>query len=212
MHSARSAVHSNPSLSFSGQRSAVRGVETPRTEQGQWFTTEVQAHEPHLRRWLQARFPALRDRDDLVQESFLRALRAHATRPLENVRAFLFVTARNLALNTLRARRHSHPADLVEVDSSRVIDLQTDISEEVSRNQELDLLQQALQSLPEKCREVFTLRRIHGLSQKEIATRLGISEKTVENHSVIAMRRCVEFFREHRLVDERATSLRGGAA
>ncbi len=185
-------------------------VETPRTDDPQWFTAEVQAHEPDLRRWLQARFPALSDRDDLVQESFLRTLRAHAARPIANVRAFLFVTARNLALNTLRARRHSHPADMGEVDCSGVVDGHTDVSEEVSRNQELDLLHEALQSLPGKCREVFTLRRLHGLPQKEIAARLGISEKTVENQSVIAMRRCVEFFRERRAIEARRERGGGG--
>jgi len=64
--------------------------------------------------------------------------------------------------------------------------------------------------LPERCREVFTLRRIHGVSQKEIAARLGISEKTVENQSVLALRRCVEFFRERR-AGGRAIE-KGGAA
>jgi FixJ family two-component response regulator len=39
------------------------------------------------------------------------------------------------------------------------------------------------------------LRRIHGMSQKDIAARLGIAEKTVENHSLLALERCAEFFR-----------------
>lgn len=187
-------------------------METHRTDDGQWFAAEVQAHEPQLRRWLQVRFPGLSDRDDLIQESFLRTLRAHAARPIANVRAFLFVTARNLALNTLRARRHSHPANMGEVDASGVVDWNADTSEAVSRNQEIDLLHEALQSLPEKCREVFTLRRIHGVSQKDIAARLGISEKTVENQSVIAMRRCVEFFRERQALDGRSNIQRRGGA
>jgi len=64
----------------------------------------VQPHEPALRRWLGARFPSLTERDDLVQESFLRLWRARAGRPIAHVRAFLFATARNLALNHLRHR------------------------------------------------------------------------------------------------------------
>jgi len=115
-------------------------VDTRYTDQRQWFAAEVQTHEAHLRRWLQARFPALTDRDDLIQESFLRLMRAHTTSPIANVRAYLFVTARNLALNHLRDRRHTHPKDVGDFDPTRVIDGKADIPEAVARNQELHLL------------------------------------------------------------------------
>ena len=45
----------------------------------------------------------------------------------------------------------------------------------VIRRQELDLLAEAVRSLPERCRQVFLLRKIQNLSQREIALRLGIS-------------------------------------
>lgn len=161
-----------------------------------WFSAEVQPHEPQLRRWLGAQFPTLVDRDDLVQESFLRVFRARTAGPIANARAFLFTTARNLALNHLRHRRHARPKNAGWSDSLHVLDERIDTPEAVARRQELELLQEALQALPERCREVFTLRRIYNLSQKEIAARLGITEKTVENHSLLALRRCVAFFRE----------------
>lgn len=178
--------------------------------QARWFADEVQPHEAHLRRWLGARFPSLSDRDDLVQESILRTLRTHAVTPIGNVRAFLFATARNLALNHLRHRRHEHPEGLGEIDPRGVLDEQADIPESVARRQEIELLHEALQSLPERCRQVFTLRRIHGLSQKEIAARLGISEKTVENQSVLALARCVEFFRRETTLPAKPHEVRRG--
>jgi len=78
--------------------------------------------------------------------------------------------------------------------------------EAVSRLQEIEILHEALQSLPERCREVFTLRRIYGLSQREIAQRLGLSEKTVENHSVTALKKCTEFFRRREASSLRSAS------
>lgn len=165
------------------------------SDQARWFAAEVQPHEAALRAWLGGRFASLADHDDLVQESFLRVLQAHAKAPVANTKAFLFSTARNLALNHLRHRRHSHPEGMGEVDASGVLDEAQGVPESVARSQDIELLHEALQSLPERCREVFMLRRLHGLSQKEIAARLGIAEKTVENQSVLALRKCVEFFR-----------------
>jgi len=143
---------------------------------------------------LHARFPALADRDDLVQESYLRIMRAHEAGPIASPKAFLFATARNLALNHLRHLRYA-PNALGDFDVSSVLDERAGVPESVARAQETQLLNEAIQSLPERCREVFTLRRLHGLSTKETAARLGIAEKTVEAQCIIALRKCVEFFR-----------------
>ena len=169
----------------------------PSPDNSRWFADEVLPHEEPLRHWLGARFPSLGDRDDLVQESFLRVLRARAVGPIVNARAFLFTTARNIALNHLRHRRHERPEALGEIDPLGVVDEGASPAESAARRQEIDLLHVALQSLPIRCREVFTLRRIQGVSQQEIAARLGITEKTVENHCLFALRRCAVFFREH---------------
>ena len=57
-------------------------------------------------------------------------------------------------------------------------------------NQETgDAIQQAIERLPERCREVFCLSKLEGLSNKEIAERLGISVKTVENQMTTALKR-----------------------
>jgi RNA polymerase sigma factor (sigma-70 family) len=170
-------------------------VESPSSDQARWFAAEVQPHEAQLRKWLGARFPSVADHDDLVQESFLRLLRARTAGRIENTRAFLFTVARNVALNHIRQRRRLHPDGMAEIESGVVPDDRADTTEAVARRQEVGLLHEALAALPERCREVFVLRRIHGMSQKDIAARLGIAEKTVENHSLLALERCAEFFR-----------------
>jgi RNA polymerase sigma-70 factor (ECF subfamily) len=56
------------------------------------------------------------------------------------------------------------------------------------------MLTQAIQSLPTRCRQVLTLRKIYGLPQKEVAAQLGISENTVEAQGVIGLRKLTEYF------------------
>ena len=160
-----------------------------------WFSEEVLPHARALHDWLRSRFPTLFDAEDLIQEAFLRVHRAHERGPIVNPRALLFTTARNLALNELRHLRHSQPNGLTETDVSTVLDGGADIPESIARAEDLQLLIAAIQSLPERCRQIITLRKIYGLSQKEVAARLGIAEHTVEAQGGIGLRKCVEYFR-----------------
>lgn len=171
-----------------------------------WFTEEVHPHEAALRNWLRVRFPAISDRDDLIQESFLRVWRARMQGPIVSVKAFLFATARNLAVDTLKGRLPQN--DLGDSAAATVLDEDSDTAESVARAQELEMLNEALTSLPERCRQVFTLRRLYGLSQKEIAARLGISEKTVEAQNSIGMHKCVQFFEQRNNRASRTTKAR----
>lgn len=167
------------------------------TDHSRWFAEEVLPHEAKLRAWLRGRFPDLGDGDDLVQETYARLLKARATGPVASVQAFLFVTARNLALNQLRHRRIERPAGAVELDALAMADELAAGPEAVARAEDFQVLVRALQALPERCRQVLTLRKIYGLSQREVAERLGISERTVETQVTKGVRKCGEFFRRH---------------
>lgn len=169
----------------------------PHTDQARWFAEHVQPHEAVLRAWLRGKFPKLPDIEDLVQEAHARLLRAHTEGTVVCPRAFLFYTARNLALNALRHRGYTHPESLTETDVSSVLDGGVGVPESVAHAEDIQLLIAAIQSLPERCREVFTLRKIYGLAQKEVAARLGISENTVEVQGAIGIRKCAEYFQRH---------------
>ncbi len=169
-----------------------------------WYADEVQPHEATLRAWLSGRFPNLADVDDIAQESVVRLLRARGSGPILSPKSLLFVVARNLALNRLRDAQRKPAQPLADFDLGGVLDEHEDIRETVARLEEYSVLIEAIQSLPQRCRQVMTLRRIYGLSHKEVAAQLGISEHTVEAQSTIGLDKCAEFFRARGHVSRRS--------
>ena len=162
--------------------------------QSNWYEVEIRPHEPKIRAWLANRFGLNGMADDILQEALLRAVKAHEQGSLHSPKSFLYTTARNLAIDHLRKNNHSQNVALANLEGSNVIPFEESIPETVARNQELSILNEAIASLPEKCREIFSMRRIHGLSQMEIAERLGISRNTVSAQLTIGLRKCTEYF------------------
>ena len=183
-----------------------RSVDSPQSDQpsavaspatvglSQWFTKEVQPHEPVLRSYLRGTYPTIRDVDDVVQESFLRIWRTRLARPIQSTKSFLFQVARHLAIDELR--RGGAPVqaghDLLE---TTLLDERPDAAEEYDYHTKVALLSDALAALPGRCREVVYLRKFKGLSQQEVAAQLGISVRTVESQFARGMRLCESHLR-----------------
>jgi RNA polymerase sigma-70 factor (ECF subfamily) len=166
-------------------------------ETSRWFATELQPHTGMLRAWLLSQFPDTSEVDDLVQEAVLRVLDAHAATAVRSPKAYLYVVARNLALMRARSRHARNTGSLEEIDAGAILDEATDIPEAVARAQELEMLTQAIQQFPSRCRQVLTLRKIYGLSQLETAAELGIAEHTVEIHAAVGLKKINRYFRAH---------------
>ena len=166
------------------------------TEQSVWFVDTVLPYEAGLRRWIKSRFSAIRDVDDLIQDTFSRILKAHETGPVPNPQAFLFVVARNLAINRLRRMNLEYSPEAEKIDPLVLSDEMAGPFESTALQEEIDQLVSAIQSLPDRCRQVMTLRKIYGLSQKEVASKLGISVHTVEAQVGVGMRKCTSFFHQ----------------
>ena len=171
-------------------------------EVARWFATEVQPHEPMLRAWLKSHFSNAADIDDIVQVAFVRILRAHETSVIRSPKAFLFVIARNLALSQVRHARIENADSLAQIDGSGILDEGTDVPQAVARAQELEMLTQAVQTLPTRCRQVLTLRKIYGLSIRDTAKDLGIAEHTVVIQTAIGIKKVTDYFRENGLTEE----------
>jgi RNA polymerase sigma-70 factor (ECF subfamily) len=172
----------------------------------QWFAEEVQPYEPALRAYLHGRFPSLQDQDDIVQDTYARLLRAHAAGTIRHPKAFLFTTARNAALDFFRRKRAVSMDDVTHFDESSVLLDRPDLTELISREQELEILADAVRALPDRCRQVIMLRYLDGLSYKEIAVQLDISPETVKAQMAKGMRRCADYFREKGLLKASAVA------
>ena len=149
-------------------------------------------YEGVLRACLHRYARAAADVDELLQETYAHLLAAgkQPREEIHSIRAFALTVARNVALSWLR-HRQVVPIELVaDLEQLESLDENGQVDEIVTTHQELALLTQAVARLPARCRQAFTLRKVYGLSQKEIAAALEISENTVEQDLARGMRLC----------------------
>lgn len=176
------------------RQQALRGRPLAADVIKEWFSTEVLPLEPALMRLLRRHWRHPEDLPDLRQEIYVRVFEAAAKDGLPlSTPAFVFQCARNLLID--RARRaqvvsFDVVADLEELEEQP----QADFTPEqlTDARQELQLLETALGDLSPRCREVVILRKIDGLTHKEISTRLGIAEGTIEKQITLGVRALAE--------------------
>ena len=161
------------------------------SDQSLWFTQNLLPHEAMLRGWLLSRFPTGVDVDDVIQDSYLRILRSHKEKPIKAPKAFLFATARNIALNMIRAS-NVRGERLSLIEDMEILDSEQDVQESIARNQELEALTTAIQSLPKKCRQIFTLCKVYGMTPKEISKEMNLSLPTVYRQLSIGLDKCAD--------------------
>jgi RNA polymerase sigma-70 factor (family 1) len=121
---------------------------------------------------------------DAVQETFLSLYERDSAVDINHIRAYLFQSVKYQCFMQLRSGRISekHLARLQTVMSFN------NIEEEMDARELQTMLNFEIESLPEKCRQVFCLSRFEMLSNKKIAERLNISQKTVEHQITKALK------------------------
>lgn len=179
-----------------------------------WFIDHILVHEAALMRYLLRRWPQRDEVVDLRQELYARVYEAASRALPTQPKAFLFTSARHLMADRIRRNRVVSIETMGDLEPSSV--LVDDVSPErwCGGRQLLRRLSDAFDCLPDRCREVVWLRRVEQLSQKEVAMRLGITEKTVEKHIAKGMRLLADALHgEHRDAanDARTDEDRGNA-
>ena len=164
----------------------------PDSETSRWFAQEVHPHEGALRSYLRARFPSI-EADDVVQESYLKLLKARALGRIDSSRAYFFSVARNTALTLFRRRKLYSDVPVADLPEARMVDDRQNVVETAHANQRVELVIAAIDELPARCRAVLQLAAIERKSVPEIASRLGISEATVYVQMARGIRKCARF-------------------
>lgn len=145
-------------------------------------------HRDALLRFLVRRLgnPALAE--DLTQETWLRAAGAGGGgATLGNPRSYLFRIAANLALDHQRHVGHGVEIEAADEVTATVADPRPSPEEHALHRAEFNRLMEVVNALSPRCREVFILCRFEGMTQSEVADRLGISKATVVTHVVNAL-------------------------
>lgn len=145
-------------------------------------------HEADVRAWLRRSGSAPADIDDVVQETYCRLAALDSVAHITSGRAYFFRTARNIAIEKIRRARIIRIDCVTEIDALNVVDDEPSPERVVASRRELGRVRTLIEGLPERCRHIFTLRRIHGLSQRETAARLGVTENVVEMQSARGLR------------------------
>jgi RNA polymerase sigma-70 factor (ECF subfamily) len=136
--------------------------------------------------------------EDVVQETYIRSFEASRLQTIRHPRSFMYRAAKNIALNHIGKADNkltTNVADFSELDvykDNGAIEFEY----EFDTRERFSVFCQAVEKLPLQCRRAFILKRVYGLSQREIAERLGISQSTVEKQVAKGLFMCATFMDE----------------
>jgi len=121
---------------------------------------------------------------DIVQDVFVKFWNDCKKLDIQfSIRSYLFVAVKNRCFDVLRKKNRNIKVQEI----SNEYDIADEAFETYILSELETLFNKSLTKLPERCREVFELSRLHGLKNREIAAKLNLSEKTVENQITKAL-------------------------
>jgi RNA polymerase sigma factor (sigma-70 family) len=158
------------------------------SELDNWFVDNVLPLEASLMRFLRRNWREEEDMLDLRQDIYVRIYESAARGLPDLVKPFVFTTARNLLIDRARHAKIVLIEAIADLDALELWVDDLTPERHASGRMELRRLQRALECLPPRCRLVVEMRKIEGLSQRDVAARLGITEDTVERQVANGMR------------------------
>lgn len=138
--------------------------------------------------------------EDLAQEAYIRLHKAVESGTIEHLEAYLYQTAKNLALDHLRRNKVCKAVETDGLDDGAINEVPHNIpsiEQVIIDRQKLLWFKNALSGLPLRAQAVIALSRIEEWSNKRIAEHLGVSERTVFSDLKLAMAHCRDAMAQH---------------
>lgn len=162
----------------------------------EWVADEILPHEAFVRNWLGRRWGHLIDVEEVIQDAYYRISSLSSVSHIGCGRSYFFKTVQSIIMDAMRHAKVANIRGMTEMEWDYVIDDSPTPDRIVEGRQELDRVQNALTRLTQISRQVIVLRRVHGLSQKETAKQLGVSEHIVENNLARGVRKILSAMKE----------------
>ncbi|WP_129778195.1 RNA polymerase sigma factor [Peristeroidobacter soli] len=163
-------------------------------ERTRWFLRNILPHEPALRAWLGRKQRSGINVDDIVQEAYTILASQPAYQAIRHPRGYLFQIAHSLVVRHIRRARIVDIQAVEDLDQWDTAGAAPSLEQGAIARDELRYLAETIAVMPEKTREAFILRRVRGLSHRDIARQMKISESTVEKHIARGLRLLAERF------------------
>ena len=147
-------------------------------------------HEKSLRHYISGFFITTQDIDDISQETFLRTFKSNMKDKVIKPKSFMFRVAKNLIISEYRRSSYKLTDYIEDIEyDSQPLDI-ANIENDFETQHTLGLFCEGLAGLPEQCRRIMIMRKVYGLTIKEISDRLGIATSTVNWNLAKGMTHC----------------------
>lgn len=133
------------------------------------------------------------DIEDIVQETFVKSYEAELKQEIKYERTYMLRTARNLALNHVSSAHHRQSQSLEELEGVPADLTSIQLEKQVESKERFLNFCRATDTLSVEVKRVFLLKKVYGLSQKDIADYLGLSQSTVEKHVAKGLNHCASY-------------------
>lgn len=160
-----------------------------RNEISAWIAREILPHEAQVRAWLRRRWRTVGDVDDIIHDAYCRVARLPSVDHIDNPRAYFYRTVHNIVVDLANSVKMIPHISVSQNDYFAVMDNEPPVDRALEAVEELKWVMELLNTLSPTHRKVILLRRVEGLSRKETAQRLQISENEVKNFLVRGLRK-----------------------